>query len=368
MSVKSTIADEIKNAMNSYTKAVESLKNIYLDVRFTDAGKHEFSNTIVESIEKMIDESVEKLRTFTDSIAEFYLERDAEMMAELSNKADYQTLLSAVMSQLPEIKKCSDKVIKARLAPFKNDEIARRFFIDNEVKYALLPEYTIGKASEITSQTGNRAINILLSVKYNIEGLPLEIRQWAKWEMAGYKSDNTTPDIGEGIRLICESFLAYIEGVNNDCSDFDPEKVDTEKAGWELMSSHDYAGSIVKRYGGKDLNDIIQERNKNALEERFSHYNPEDYAFSGLGGPGAEPMEEPEGGENSGDDTTGTSEGCENSGDAPNNGSGSNTDPENTEDEAGSGSDPNTTGNDDEGGETTDTTEPTTDDNSGEGE
>ena len=148
MSVKSTVIEAVKDVLNSYTVSIENLQKAYGDNRFTDYGKHEYTDEVLNALNTRIRENMR------NSVSAIYVEREAAEAAKIANNADYQMLLASVMQQLPMILECSEHVIRARLAMFKNDPVAREMFIKKNVPLSVLPDFTLGRSSELLLKSG----------------------------------------------------------------------------------------------------------------------------------------------------------------------------------------------------------------------
>lgn len=270
MSIKSTVINSVKDVKNSYSESIANLQTAYKDSRFTDYGKNEYTKEVLDALSAKIHENLQTVTELTNAVAAQYIERDAAMVAKTTNNTEYQMLFSYVMQQLPGILECSEQIIAARLAMFKNDPVAREMFIKKNVPFSLLPEYIIGRASEMVTAIQNRVNMVFITTNKSAEELASFLRSSAIQAEWGY------PDVsepGKGQLMMLDSLLSYLEGFNEDCTEFDASKVDREKAGYEIMSGRDFAGEIAKKYGGMSMYDLVEAANKAAFAAHFQDVN-----------------------------------------------------------------------------------------------
>lgn len=279
MSVKSTVIEAVKDVLNSYTVSIENLQKAYGDKRFTDYGKHKYTDEVLNALNTRIRENMRTVTDLTNSVSAIYVEREAAEAAKIANNADYQMLLASVMQQLPMILECSEHVIRARLAMFKNDPVAREMFIKKNVPLSVLPVCTLGRSSELLLAVQNRVSALFLETQRNIEEIATFIKQEAYREAMStwYRGEK---DPGRAHVMCLNSLLAYLEGFNEDCTDYDVAKVDREKAGWEIAAGHDFAGVIAKKYGGQEIYDLEEAANYAAFKAHFTDENG-NYVYKG---------------------------------------------------------------------------------------
>ena len=332
MSVKSTVINSVKDVKNSYSESIANLQTAYNDSRFTDYGKNEYTKEVLDALSAKIHENLQAVIDLTNAVAAQYVERDAAIVAKTTNNTEYQMLFSYVMQQLPEILECSEQIIAARLAMFKNDPIAREMFIKKNVPFSLLPEYIIGRAAEMVTAIQNRVNMVFITTNKSAEELASFLRSSAIQAEWGY------PDVsepGKGQLMMLDSLLSYLEGFNEDCTEFDASKVDREKAGYEIMSGRDFAGEIAKKYGGMSMYDLEEAANKATFAARFRDENG-NYIYANNGNGGATLFVRIPDANDSPDDPDTANE--------PNDSDVSGTEPENTGDPATDGTEPENTG------------------------
>jgi len=350
MSVKSTVINSVKDVKNSYSESIANLQTAYKDSRFTDYGKNEYTKEVLDALSAKIHENLQTVTELTNAVAAQYVERDAAMVAKTTNNTEYQMLFSYVMQQLPEILKCSEQIIAARLAMFKNDPVAREKFIEKKVPFYLLPEYSIGKASELCTAIQKRLNVVFLSTKRAAEELAPYMLNLANQKALATTATRSLIDLptdlepGKGQLMMLDSLLSYLEGFNEDCTEFDASKVDREKAGYEIMSGRDFAGEIAKKYGGMSMYDLVEAANKAAFDARFRDENG-NYIYANNGNGGATLFVRIPDANDSPDDPDTANE--------PNDSDVSGTEPEDTGDSATDGTEPEDTGD-----SATDGTEP----------
>ena len=279
MSVKSTVINSVKDVKNSFSESIANLQTAYKDSRFTDYGKNEYTKEVMDALSVKIHENLQTVTELTNAVAAEYDERDATMVAKATNNTEYQMLFSCVMQQLPEILECSEQIIAARLAMFKNDPVAREKFIEKEVPFYLLPEYSIGKASELCTAIQKRVNVVFLSTKRGAEELAPYMLNLANMNALATTAAHSIIELptdlepGKGQLQMLDSLLSYLEGFNEDCTEFDASKVDHEKAGYEIMSGRDFAGEIAKKYGGMSMYDLEEAANKATFAAHFQDVN-----------------------------------------------------------------------------------------------
>ena len=280
MSVKSTIIEAVKDVLNSYTVSIENLQKAYGDNRFTDYGKHKYTDEVLNALNTKIRENMRTVTDLTNSVSAIYVEREAAEAAKIANNADYQMLLASVMQQLPMILECSEPVIKARLEMFKNDPVAREMFIKKNVPLSVLPVCTLGRSSELLLAVQNRVSALFLATQRSLdEIIPLMIQEERIKAMAATWLPGENK-LGESDIVRLNSFLAYLKGFNEDCTEFDAAKVDREKAGYEIMAGRDFAGVISKKYGGQEIYDLEEAANYAAFKAHFTDENG-NYIYKG---------------------------------------------------------------------------------------
>ena len=280
MSVKSTVIGAVKDVLNSYTVSIENLQKAYGDNRFTDYGKHKYTDEVLNALNTRIRENMRTVTDLTNSVSAIYVEREAAEAAKIANNADYQMLLASVMQQLPIILECSEPVIKARLATFKNDPVAREMFIKKNVPLSVLPDCTLGRSSELLLALQNRVNALFLATQRSLdEIIPLMIQEERIKAMAATWLPGENK-LGESDIVRLNSFLAYLKGFNEDCTEFDAAKVDREKAGYEIMAGRDFAGVISKKYGGQEIYDLEEAANYAAFKAHFTDENG-NYVYEG---------------------------------------------------------------------------------------
>ena len=280
MSVKSTVIGAVKDVLNSYTVSIENLQKAYGDNRYSDYGKHKYTDEVLNALNTRIRENMRTVTDLTNSVSAIYVEREAAEAAKIANNADYQMLLASVMQQLPMILECSEPVIKARLEMFKNDPVAREMFIKKNVPLSILPDFTLGRSSELLLALQSRVNTLFLATQRSLDELiPSMMQEESIKAMAAtwLPGENKR---GESDILRLNSLLAYLKGFNEDCTEFDAAKVDREKAGYEIMAGRDFAGVISKKYGGQEIYDLEEAANYAAFKAHFTDENG-NYVYKG---------------------------------------------------------------------------------------
>lgn len=280
MSVKSTIIEAVKDVLNSYTVSIENLQKAYGDNRFTDYGKHKYTDEVLNALNTKIRENMRTVTDLTNSVSAIYVEREAAEAAKIANNADYQMLLASVMQQLPMILECSEPVIKARLEMFKNDPVAREMFIKKNAPLSVIPDFTLGRSSELLLALQSRVNTLFLATQRSLDELIPSMMQEAKIKTMAVTLRPVKQEAGEDNIMSLNSFLAYLKGFNEDCTDFDAAKVDREKAGYEIMFGRDFAGEIAKKYGGQEIYDLEEAANYAAFKAHFTDENG-NYIYKG---------------------------------------------------------------------------------------
>lgn len=254
MSIKSRTIKAVKDAATEYAKAAGKVAEINKNVMLSTAGKIHEALLIEEQFAAYIESSTKEYDALMIEAIKAVGQTEAMQQAKRYQDPGYNQALNSAIQQIPfTAGAVSTLDMKERLALFENDSFAagmiRKALEDAGYKKSdiieVMPPNTRGMASEILKAVSEQTRYYMVRA---VEELRAETAAAASNYPVGHQF------LHESYGVTIDSFIAYLDGLNEDATAFTSPDYDNGEDGslhpaaMARMATHDFLGSIADKY------------------------------------------------------------------------------------------------------------------------